>query len=245
MEPRRCRPIRRKHVSSFISAPSLRLHVTLFRYGSHPFYLEHRWVPSTNSFQSHGVFLSRCVLSFLPSLLSFPDRVESCPALRGRTSSSPRRRPRTSLWFSTVSSVGRSICTSSQAQTRRASLNNTGKWSVCPPGRQIGALASIFAGGAMRAFPRRKSRWMPCVRRISPSKVRSFTEKSFRKRFYLLGLFVLTSWHVVRAVMWNDLELYHDYRDFTVDPVTFPANEMRDFIRNLVSLLFDSRSVWC
>jgi len=35
------------------------------------------------------------------------------------------------------------------------------------------------------------------------------------------------------AVMWNDLELYHDYRDFTVDPVTFPANEMRDFIRNL------------
>jgi alpha-glucosidase len=34
-------------------------------------------------------------------------------------------------------------------------------------------------------------------------------------------------------VMWNDLELYHDYRDFTVDPVTFPANEMRDFIRNL------------
>jgi len=34
--------------------------------------------------------------------------------------------------------------------------------------------------------------------------------------------------------MWNDLELYHDYRDFTVDPVTFPANEMRDFIRSLV-----------
>ncbi len=37
--------------------------------------------------------------------------------------------------------------------------------------------------------------------------------------------------------MWNDLELYHDYRDFTVDPVMFPANEMRDFIRNLVSQL--------
>lgn len=35
--------------------------------------------------------------------------------------------------------------------------------------------------------------------------------------------------------MWNDLELYHDYRDFTVDPVTFPASEMREFIRNLVS----------
>jgi alpha-glucosidase len=36
------------------------------------------------------------------------------------------------------------------------------------------------------------------------------------------------------TVMWNDLELYHDYRDFTVDPVTFPAEEMRDFIRTLV-----------
>ena len=34
--------------------------------------------------------------------------------------------------------------------------------------------------------------------------------------------------------MWNDLELYHHYRDFTVDPVTFPAHEMRDFIRSLV-----------
>jgi hypothetical protein len=36
------------------------------------------------------------------------------------------------------------------------------------------------------------------------------------------------------AVMWNDLELYHHYRDFTLDPVTFPAREMRDFIRSLV-----------
>ena len=34
--------------------------------------------------------------------------------------------------------------------------------------------------------------------------------------------------------MWNDLELYHDYRDFTVDPVAFPPNDMRDFIRSLV-----------
>ena len=37
------------------------------------------------------------------------------------------------------------------------------------------------------------------------------------------------------AVMWNDLELYHDYRDFTTDPATFPAEEMRKFIRDLVS----------
>ena len=37
--------------------------------------------------------------------------------------------------------------------------------------------------------------------------------------------------------MWNDLELYHDYRDFTVDPVKFSGNEMRAFIRNLVGRL--------
>lgn len=36
------------------------------------------------------------------------------------------------------------------------------------------------------------------------------------------------------TVMWNDLELYHNYRDFTVDPVAYPAHEMRDFIRSLV-----------
>lgn len=31
-------------------------------------------------------------------------------------------------------------------------------------------------------------------------------------------------------VMWNDLDLYHNYRDFTTDPATFPAEEMRKFI---------------
>ena len=97
----------------------------------------------------------------------------------------------------------------------------------------------------MRVSPKRKSRWMRCARRISPSKVRSFLERNPRKRLHPLWMFALTSRHVVCTVMWNDLELYHDYRDFTVDPVMFPANEMRDFIRNLVGLLFDSRRVWC
>ncbi|KAJ7209873.1 glycosyl hydrolases family 31-domain-containing protein [Mycena haematopus] len=34
-------------------------------------------------------------------------------------------------------------------------------------------------------------------------------------------------------VMWNDIDLYHSFRDFTVDPVKFPAQEMREFIRDL------------
>ena len=34
--------------------------------------------------------------------------------------------------------------------------------------------------------------------------------------------------------MWNDIDLYHAVRDFTSDPVTFPGDEMRAFIRELV-----------
>ncbi|KAJ7896486.1 glycosyl hydrolases family 31-domain-containing protein [Mycena leptocephala] len=34
-------------------------------------------------------------------------------------------------------------------------------------------------------------------------------------------------------VMWNDIDLYHAFRDFTADPVSFPAEEMRTFIREL------------
>ena len=34
--------------------------------------------------------------------------------------------------------------------------------------------------------------------------------------------------------MWNDIDMYHDLRDFTTDPVSFPAEDMRAFIRELV-----------
>ncbi|EPT05586.1 hypothetical protein FOMPIDRAFT_1034256 [Fomitopsis schrenkii] len=34
-------------------------------------------------------------------------------------------------------------------------------------------------------------------------------------------------------VMWNDIDLYHAYRDFTTDPVSFPADEERAFIEEL------------
>ncbi|KAJ7311650.1 glycosyl hydrolases family 31-domain-containing protein [Mycena albidolilacea] len=34
-------------------------------------------------------------------------------------------------------------------------------------------------------------------------------------------------------VMWNDIDLYHAFRDFTTDPEKFPADEMRDFIMEL------------
>jgi alpha-glucosidase len=36
------------------------------------------------------------------------------------------------------------------------------------------------------------------------------------------------------VVMWNDIDLYHAVRDFTTDPVSFPADEVKAFIANLV-----------
>lgn len=33
--------------------------------------------------------------------------------------------------------------------------------------------------------------------------------------------------------MWNDIDLYWAYRDFTSDPVSFPGDEMRAFINGL------------
>lgn len=35
--------------------------------------------------------------------------------------------------------------------------------------------------------------------------------------------------------MWNDIDLYHAFRDFTTDPVSFPGEDMRAFIQELVS----------
>ncbi|OSD05551.1 glycoside hydrolase family 31 protein [Trametes coccinea BRFM310] len=36
-------------------------------------------------------------------------------------------------------------------------------------------------------------------------------------------------------VMWNDIDLYHAVRDFTTDPVSFPADEMKAFIGDLTA----------
>ena len=35
--------------------------------------------------------------------------------------------------------------------------------------------------------------------------------------------------------MWNDIDLYHAYRDFTTDPNRFPPEQVRMFIEELVS----------
>ena len=37
--------------------------------------------------------------------------------------------------------------------------------------------------------------------------------------------------------MWNDIDLYHAFRDFTTDPVSFPIAEVKAFIQELVRRL--------
>ncbi|KAL4070257.1 glycoside hydrolase family 31 protein [Scleroderma citrinum] len=36
-------------------------------------------------------------------------------------------------------------------------------------------------------------------------------------------------------VQWNDIDLYHAFRDFTTDPVTFPTDQMKAFIEGLAA----------
>jgi len=37
-------------------------------------------------------------------------------------------------------------------------------------------------------------------------------------------------------VIWNDIDLYHAYRDFTTDPVRYPVGDLREFISDLASV---------
>lgn len=45
--------------------------------------------------------------------------------------------------------------------------------------------------------------------------------------------------------MWNDINLYNAVRDFTSDPVSFPPEEMRAFITELVCDDLVLRIAWC
>jgi alpha-glucosidase len=56
----------------------------------------------------------------------------------------------------------------------------------------------------------------------------------------LEGLFYLLPDHPQlneKSVQWNDIDLYHAFRDFTTDPVRFPGEELQQFIEQLVSRL--------
>lgn len=43
--------------------------------------------------------------------------------------------------------------------------------------------------------------------------------------------------------MWNDIDMYHAYRDFTLDPVAYPVDEFKAFVDELVCALRPRSSV--
>ena len=45
--------------------------------------------------------------------------------------------------------------------------------------------------------------------------------------------------------MWNDIDLYHDLRDFTTDPVAYPVEGVREFIHELVGPLIHVFALVC
>lgn len=47
---------------------------------------------------------------------------------------------------------------------------------------------------------------------------------------------LLSVYAYVFEVIWSDIDLYHAYRDFTTDPVRYPAEDMRNFISELASV---------
>lgn len=44
------------------------------------------------------------------------------------------------------------------------------------------------------------------------------------------------------TVQWNDIDLYHAFRDFTTDPVTFPMGQVKMFIEGLVRVWIHCRT---
>ncbi|KAF8268968.1 glycosyl hydrolases family 31-domain-containing protein [Lactarius quietus] len=152
-------------------------------YGSHPVYLEHRLVPSTSTFQSHGVFLSSGAGSDI-ILATPPSSNQSLIQFRlvGGTFD---------IYF----------------------FSGPDPKSVI---EQYGQVVGLPARLPNWGFGFHLCRW-------------GYTNLSETKQ----QVDAMRAADIPLEVMWNDLDLYHEYRDFTTDPVAFPAEEIRDFIRVL------------
>ncbi|THU98216.1 hypothetical protein K435DRAFT_721010 [Dendrothele bispora CBS 962.96] len=154
-------------------------------YGSHPFYLEHRFNESTNTSQSHGVFLLNAAGSDI--LLATPPN-SSTSLIQYRYLGGTL-----DLYFFS---------------------GPTSKSVVEQYGELIGFPAWVPAWG----FGFHLCRW-------GYLNINDTREQVIKMREAGIPL----------EVMWNDIDLYHAFRDFTSDPVSFPGEEMRAFIRDLAA----------
>ncbi|OCH87271.1 hypothetical protein OBBRIDRAFT_736445 [Obba rivulosa] len=154
-------------------------------YGSHPFYLEHRYNATTHRSQSHGVFHFSAAGSDI-LLLTPPSSPVSLVQYRlvGGT-----------LDFYFFSGP------SSQEVVE-----------------QYGALIGLPTWQPAWSFGFHLCRW-------GYHDINETKEQVENMRAAGIPL----------EVMWNDIDLYHAVRDFTTDPVTFPAEEVRALIQELTA----------
>ena len=74
------------------------------------------------------------------------------------------------------------------------------------------------------------------------SELREVVQKMNDSKIPLEGQFRHTSPTILAVsvyvfeVIWNDIDLYHAYRDFTTDPVRYPAELVKNFISELASV---------
>ncbi|RDX50567.1 hypothetical protein OH76DRAFT_1512787 [Lentinus brumalis] len=154
-------------------------------YGSHPLYLEHRYNETTNTSQSHGVFLFSAAGSDI-LLLTPPSSNVSLIEYRliGGT---------LDLYF----------------------LSGPNPQKVV---EQYGALVGLQTWQPYWGFGFHLCRWGY----HSVNDTRAAVQK-------------MRDANIPLEVQWNDIDLYLAYRDFTSDPVSFPGEEMRSFIRELAA----------
>ncbi|KAK7442993.1 hypothetical protein VKT23_015940 [Stygiomarasmius scandens] len=169
-------------------------------YGSHPFYMEHRFNDSTRISQSHGVFLMNSAGSDI-LLLTPPSSNVSL------------------IQYRMIGGVMDFYFFSGPDP----------KSVIEQYGATIGLPAWVPAWG----FGFHLCRWGYPDINETKAQVDNMRAANIplegKPSFRVIGLF-LKIW---RKVQWQDIDIYHALRDFTSDPVSFPAEEMRSFIREL------------
>ncbi|KAI5118349.1 hypothetical protein M0805_009152 [Coniferiporia weirii] len=154
-------------------------------YGSHPIYMEHRYNSTTNSSQTHGVFLmSSSGMDIL--LLTPPNSDVSLVQYRmiGGVMD---------LYF----------------------FSGPTPQTVV---EQYGAVTGLPTWQPYWGFGFHLCRWGYTNVSVTMEQVQNMRNAN-----------------IPLEVMWNDIDLYHAFRDFTTDPVSFPGEDMRAFIQQLTA----------
>ncbi|KAL0959205.1 hypothetical protein HGRIS_014485 [Hohenbuehelia grisea] len=154
-------------------------------YGSHPMYMEHRFNATTNSTQSHGVFLLSAAGADILLL-------------------TPPNSPVSLVEYRMIGGV-----------LDFYFFSGPNPQTVI---EQYGELVGLPTWQPVWGFGFQLCRWGYVDINDTKAQVQSMREAN-----------------IPLEVMWNDIDLYHAVRDFTMDPVSFPAEEMRAFIRELAS----------